>query len=53
MLRDREDRRVEPRDVLTIDPNRVHPFTGHDLSLRCYVCERKRGSDYHRERGDP
>lgn len=52
MLRDRDGQRLEPNEVLTIDPNRPHPFVGHDLSFRCYVCERKRRSDYHRLRGD-
>lgn len=53
MLRDRDGQPVFPTDALTIDPNRPHPWIGHDLSLRCYVCERKKRSEYHRERGDP
>jgi len=48
MPRDTEGRRVQPIDVATVDPNRVHDFIEHETNRRCYICSRKRVSAWHR-----
>ena len=48
MPRDSEGRPVSPIDVATVDPNRRHEFIEHDRERRCYVCNRKRSSEWHR-----
>jgi hypothetical protein len=45
--RDTDDRPVDPIDLRTIDPNRVHEFIAHDTNTRCYVCNLKRHANVH------
>lgn len=45
--RDTQGRPVDPVDLRTIDPNRVHEFIVHDSDTRCYVCNQVASHNVH------